>query len=67
MKNIIGILITIGFFTIYSCGQSTSNDEENSSYRDTIESATPLDDNNMRNDQPTDELTRKDSLGQDSI
>ncbi|QNL48378.1 hypothetical protein H8S90_16460 [Olivibacter sp. SDN3] len=67
MKKITGLFILLGLFAISSCGQSTSENDEESDYRDTVESSTPLNDNNMRNDQPTEELTKKDSLGQDSI
>lgn len=56
-----------GMIFIGACGQSGEKEEDESSYRDTVESPTPLNDNNMRNDQPTEELTKKDSTARDSL
>ena len=52
-------LLISGGLTIISCGSNGS--DSNNSYRDTVTAPT-TDDNNMRNDQPTDELTKPDSL-----
>lgn len=68
--NALKQLLIISLFgtslSLAACGQSNQEEETNESYQDTIEAPT-TDDNNMRNDQPTDELTQKDSLKKDSI
>ncbi|MCL4640667.1 MULTISPECIES: hypothetical protein [Olivibacter] len=70
MKNLKKLFATLSaclFLSIIGCGQnSQENETEGDSYRDTVEAPT-TNDNNMRNDQPTDELTTKDSLSTDSI
>jgi len=53
-------LLISGGLTMLGCG-SSNNTDANNSYRDTVTAPT-TDDNNMRNDQPTDELTKPDSL-----
>lgn len=65
-KKILAVFMIIGMITLASCGQSNKEESEEN-YRDTVESATPLNDNNIRNDQPTDELTKKDSITKDSL
>ncbi|MEH6305790.1 hypothetical protein RYH73_09050 [Olivibacter sp. CPCC 100613] len=65
-KNLFKALLICSFLSIIACGQSNQQNNTNDSYRDTVEAPT-TDDNNMRNDQPTDELTKKDSLSTDSI
>lgn len=65
-KKILAAFTILGMIALSSCGQS-NREESEEDYRDTVESATPLNDNNMRNDQPTDELTKKDSITKDSI
>jgi len=63
------IAFIAGALLLSSCGQTKKeNEAENGSdYTDTVESSTPLNDNNMRNDQPNEELTKKDSLNKDSM
>lgn len=66
VKKLSGILLIAASLSIGSCGQSDRQNETENSYQDTVESPT-TNDNNMRNDQPIDELTTKDSLQTDSI
>jgi len=63
------IAFTVGALLFSSCNQTKKENaaETGSDYTDTVESSTPLNDNNMRNDQPNEELTKKDSLNKDSI
>ncbi|HWV71294.1 MAG TPA: hypothetical protein VN040_06250 [Pseudosphingobacterium sp.] len=63
------IAFTVGVLLFSSCNQTKKENatETGSDYTDTVESSTPLNDNNMRNDQPNEELTKKDSLNKDSI
>jgi hypothetical protein len=65
----INIAFIAGALLFSSCGQKKKENEvENGSdYTDTVESSTPLNDNNMRNEQPNEETTKKDSLSKDSI
>jgi hypothetical protein len=65
----INIAFIAGALLLSSCGQTKKENEvENGSdYTDTVESSTPLNDNNMRNEQPNEETTKKDSLSEDSI
>ncbi|WP_134089199.1 hypothetical protein [Olivibacter sp. XZL3] len=66
VKTLSGILLVAATLSFSSCGQSDGQNETDNSYQDTVESPT-TNDNNMRNDQPIDELTTKDSLQTDSI
>lgn len=69
VKSTIGIVFLVGTLIFSSCGQKSKENkvESETDYTDTVESATPLNDNNMRNDQPNEELTKKDSLKKDSL
>lgn len=47
-------------------GQQSAGEEDSNDYRDTVAHPSALDGNNMRNDQPTEELTIEDSVDADS-
>jgi|GEM_PF-1273782 len=66
LKSIIGLVFLVGTLIFSGCNQSNESDTA-TDYTDTVESAAPLQDNNTRNDQPTDELTKKDSLNRDTL
>lgn len=62
-----GRLLIAGSFFLASCAGQPSEDDGGPTYRDTVESTTPLNGNNMRNEQPTEELSKKDSIDTDSM
>lgn len=67
LKSTLGIIFVVGTLILSSCNQTGKENESGTDYTDTVESSTPLNDNNMRNDQPNEELTKKDSLNKDSL
>lgn len=66
LKSTIGLVFLVGTLIFSGCNQSSEGDTA-TDYTDTVESAAPLTDNNTRNDQPTEELTKKDSLDNDTL
>ncbi|WP_028296845.1 hypothetical protein [Olivibacter sitiensis] len=53
---------------LMACGGNARNEpDENETYIDTLLEGDPQDGNNMRNEQPTEPLTQKDSVSTDSM
>ncbi|WP_345231437.1 hypothetical protein [Olivibacter ginsenosidimutans] len=67
VKSTMAFLFLLGMIGFIGCSPSGKESDAATDYTDTVESAAPLQDNNTRNDQAADELTKKDTTIQDTF